>query len=53
MSRYTLAIDAMGGDYGPSVIVPAVLLALQEEPQRHIILVGDLARADETGKNQA
>lgn len=42
MSRYTLAIDAMGGDYGPSVIVPAVLLALQEEPELHIIIVGDL-----------
>jgi glycerol-3-phosphate acyltransferase PlsX len=42
MSPYTLAIDAMGGDYGPSVTVPAVLLALQEEPRLHIILVGDV-----------
>ena len=42
MSPYTLAIDSMGGDYGPSVTVPAVLLALQEEPRLHIILVGDL-----------
>lgn len=42
MSPYTLAIDAMGGDYGPSVTVPAVLLALQEEPRLHIILVGDI-----------
>ena len=42
MSHYTLAIDAMGGDYGPSVIVPAVLLALKEEPALHIILVGHL-----------
>jgi glycerol-3-phosphate acyltransferase PlsX len=41
MSPYTLAIDAMGGDYGPSVTVPAVLLALQEEPRLRIILVGD------------
>ncbi len=41
MSPYTLAIDAMGGDYGPSVTVPAVLLALQGEPRLHIILVGD------------
>lgn len=41
MFRYTLAIDAMGGDYGPSVVVPAVLLALQEEPALRIILVGD------------
>lgn len=37
----TLALDAMGGDHGPSVIVPAALAALQEYPQLHLILVGD------------
>src|SRR5690242_1344591 len=42
MTRYTLAIDAMGGDYGPSIIVPAVILALQEKLELHVILVGDL-----------
>jgi len=37
----TLAIDAMGGDYGPSVIVPAALMALKTDPTLTITLVGD------------
>ncbi len=41
MSSYTLAIDAMGGDYGPSVTVPAALMALRSDADLHIILVGD------------
>ncbi len=36
----TLAIDAMGGDHGPQVIIPAALLALASEPDLSIILVG-------------
>ena len=32
----------MGGDYGATVTVPAVRLALQEEPRLHVMLVGDL-----------
>jgi glycerol-3-phosphate acyltransferase PlsX len=43
MSLYTLAIDAMGGDHGPSVTVPAALLALKADADLGIILVGDLA----------
>ncbi len=35
-----IALDAMGGDHGPSVIVPAALNALHLYPQLHIILVG-------------
>jgi glycerol-3-phosphate acyltransferase PlsX len=31
----------MGGDYGPKVVVPAALDALQNYPQLEIILVGD------------
>ena len=42
MSHYTLAIDAMGGDYGPSVTVPAALTALNLDPGLRIILVGDI-----------
>jgi len=30
----------MGGDHGPSVIVPAALQALQDNPDLHLILVG-------------
>lgn len=36
----TLAIDAMGGDHGPHVTVPAALKALAEDDQLNIILVG-------------
>jgi len=37
----TIALDAMGGDFGPSVVVPAALAALEELPQLAIVLVGD------------
>lgn len=36
----TLAVDAMGGDFGPRVTVPAVLAVLAEYPALHVILVG-------------
>lgn len=39
----TIALDAMGGDYGPSVIVPAAIDALKTTSALHIILVGDEA----------
>lgn len=41
MNRVTIAIDAMGGDHGPSVIVPASLQALRNNQNLHLILVGD------------
>ncbi|QDC99021.1 phosphate acyltransferase PlsX [Candidatus Methylopumilus universalis] len=37
----TLAVDAMGGDHGPSVTIPASINALSKYDQLHIILVGD------------
>ena len=37
----TLAIDAMGGDHGPSVTIPASINAQSKYDQLHIILVGD------------
>lgn len=36
----TLAIDAMGGDHGPHVTIPAALKALAEDDQLNIVLVG-------------
>jgi len=39
-----IAIDAMGGDFGPRVTVPASLRALKENPSLHILLVGDQAQ---------
>ncbi|MCE2570327.1 phosphate acyltransferase PlsX [Motilimonas eburnea] len=40
MHDLTIALDAMGGDFGPQVSVPAVQQALNLFPQLHIILVG-------------
>jgi glycerol-3-phosphate acyltransferase PlsX len=36
----TIAIDAMGGDHGPHVTVPAALKALEADEQLNIVLVG-------------
>lgn len=53
MARLTLAIDAMGGDFGPCVTVPAALQALVSHSEIILLLVGDpdiltplLAKAD-------
>ena len=35
-----IALDAMGGDFGPEVIVPAAARILKENPQARLILVG-------------
>ncbi|TKI07697.1 phosphate acyltransferase PlsX [Martelella alba] len=43
MRRLTLALDAMGGDFGPAVTVPAALQALASHPQLELLLVGDPA----------
>lgn len=40
MARVVVSIDAMGGDFGPRVIVPAALLCLQNNPELHVIFVG-------------
>jgi phosphate acyltransferase len=40
MMDITLAIDAMGGDHGPHVTVPAALAALKQDNQLNIVLVG-------------
>ncbi|HYD34099.1 MAG TPA: phosphate acyltransferase, partial [Methylophilaceae bacterium] len=36
----TVAIDAMGGDHGPHVTVPAALEALKQDKELNIVLVG-------------
>ncbi|RLV58816.1 phosphate acyltransferase PlsX [Parashewanella curva] len=41
MQNLTLALDAMGGDFGPQVSVPAAMQALRQNPFLKIILVGD------------
>jgi phosphate acyltransferase len=39
-TEITIAIDAMGGDHGPHVTVPAAIRALNEDGNINIILVG-------------
>ncbi len=39
--RFNIALDAMGGDHGPSVVVPAALGAVSENEHVSLILVGD------------
>jgi len=53
LTRLTLAVDAMGGDFGPCVTVPAALQALASHSELVLLLVGDpdiissfLAKAD-------
>ncbi|QLH62734.1 phosphate acyltransferase PlsX [Serratia symbiotica] len=53
MTRLTLALDTMGGDFGPRVTVPAALQVLASNVQLHLLLVGNpdalsplLAKAD-------
>lgn len=39
-SRPLIALDAMGGDHGPCVVVPAALEILAQRPQVCLVLVG-------------
>jgi len=41
MSKKIIALDAMGGDHGPSVTVPAAKQALREIADISLVLVGD------------
>lgn len=38
---YVVAVDAMGGDHGPSVTIPAAIQALARFPSLELVLVGD------------
>ncbi len=39
-SDITIAVDAMGGDFGPSEIIPAIKYSVEKHEQLNIILVG-------------
>jgi len=41
--KVRIALDAMGGDFGPSVVVPGAALALAKHPDSEFLLVGDTA----------
>ena len=43
-ARRTIALDAMGGDHGPEVVIPGAATALVRHPDLDFILVGDEAR---------
>jgi glycerol-3-phosphate acyltransferase PlsX len=38
---HTLALDAMGGDFGPEVVVPAAIATVRRRDDLQLILVGD------------
>jgi glycerol-3-phosphate acyltransferase PlsX len=42
--KVRIALDAMGGDHGPSVVVPGAALALAEHPDSQFLLFGDQAK---------
>ena len=42
----TVAVDAMGGDHGPSVTVPAAIAFLEATPDARVVLVGLQAPLD-------
>ena len=43
-SPKTIALDAMGGDHGPSVVVPGAALSLERHPALSFIFYGDEAQ---------
>ena len=40
----TIALDAMGGDHGPEIVVPGAALSLERHPELNFIFCGDSAR---------
>jgi len=47
----TIAIDAMGGDFGPEVTIPAAVNAAKKHKNVHMILVGDESRLRDYAKD--
>lgn len=46
----TIALDAMGGDFGPEVVIPAAVHAVKKSRDINIILVGDESRLRDYAK---
>jgi glycerol-3-phosphate acyltransferase PlsX len=42
----TIALDAMGGDHGPGVVIPAAAISLVRHPDTLFLLIGDAARIE-------
>lgn len=45
VKRPVIAVDAMGGDHGPAVVVPAAIEASRQHDM-HVMLIGDTARVE-------
>jgi glycerol-3-phosphate acyltransferase PlsX len=45
-SPKTIALDAMGGDHGPEVVVPGAALSLERQPAMSFIFFGDQSRIE-------
>ncbi len=45
-SPKTIALDAMGGDHGPEVVVPGAALSLERQPALNFIFYGNQARIE-------
>lgn len=41
--KVRISLDAMGGDHGPSVVIPGAAIALERHPQAHFIVHGQEA----------
>lgn len=50
MSKHTISLDAMGGDIGPEVVIPAAISALNRFDDIDLVLVGDKAVISESLK---
>ncbi len=49
----TIALDAMGGDFGPEVVIPAAVQVVKKHRDIHIILVGDESRLRDCAKEHS
>ncbi|QHP69989.1 phosphate acyltransferase PlsX [Bradyrhizobium sp. LCT2] len=46
LSKVRIALDAMGGDVGPAVVIPGAAISLQRHSATEFLLVGDRARIE-------
>ncbi|MCX7329439.1 MAG: phosphate acyltransferase PlsX [Hyphomicrobiales bacterium] len=40
-THVTISLDAMGGDHGPSVVIPGAAMALERRPDTRFVIYGD------------
>ncbi|KTD20637.1 fatty acid/phospholipid synthesis protein [Legionella londiniensis] len=52
LNTITIAVDAMGGDHGLNVVIPACIRAIKNNPDLKLILVGDHDKIDKYLKKE-